>query len=190
MQMPDSLHYSPLSPVFVATTNIILTKWQLMRHFHCHTNSGLFPHGHQLDTAILPEESILLWTLLQPTLDSPWRQTYVWNEQLDQLVQAIDNCDPQSTYQQFSRFFQGACISKALWSSSGDFGPLPKLPFANSESNDWWLPSIHTQPHSYPIYQMSIIWRPIAHCRCVVAIWMLEYPRSSRHQENLILMTF
>jgi len=146
MQMPDSPYYGPSSPVFVATTTTILTKWQSMRHFHRHTNSGLFPHGHQPDTAILPEESVLLWTLLQPTLDSPRRQTYAWNEQLDQLVQAIDDCDPQSTFQQFTRFFQGACISKAMWSSSGDFGPLPKLPFANSESSDWRPPSIRTQP--------------------------------------------
>jgi len=106
-----------------------------------------FPsHGHQSDMAILSEESVLLWTLLQPTLDSPWRQMYVWNEQLDQLVQAIDNCDPQSTFQQFTKFFQGACTSKALWSSSRDFGPLPKPQFINSESNDWRLPSTCAYP--------------------------------------------
>jgi len=50
------------------------------------------------------------------------------------------------TFQQFTRFFQGACISKALWSSSRDFGPLPKLQFVNSESNDWQPPSTHAYP--------------------------------------------
>jgi len=43
MQVPDFTYYGPLSPVFVETTDTILTKWQSMWHFHCHANSGLFP---------------------------------------------------------------------------------------------------------------------------------------------------
>ncbi len=86
-----------------------------MGPFHSCTNSQLFPHGHQSATATMPEESILMWTILQPTLDMPWQHMYAWNGQLDGLVQAIDDSKFQSVHWQFSNFFKGASISKALW---------------------------------------------------------------------------
>jgi len=109
-----------------------MTNWQAMRKFHSHTASQLFPHGHQLTTG-MPEELVLMWTILQPTLDMmPWRHTYVWNDQLDGLVQAMDNSNFQSTYWQFSKFFQGASISKAQWNAPSINCPFPKSQFITS----------------------------------------------------------
>jgi len=62
----------------------------------------------------------------------PWCHTYAWNGQLDGLVQAIDDSNFQSTYQQFSKFFQGASISK-VWNSSNNHWPFPKVQYANPQ---------------------------------------------------------
>jgi len=52
---------------------------------------------------------------------------YAWNRQLEQVVQAIDDSNVQLACQQFTtRFFQGACISKAMWSSSRDSDQMLK----------------------------------------------------------------
>jgi len=123
-----------------------MMKWQVMHPFHKCIASQLFPHGHQTTTD-MSEELVLMWTTLQPTLDMPWRHTYVWNGQLDGLIKAIDDSKLQSTYWQFSKFFQGA-ISKALWNAPTTHQPVPKLQFV-------WLhhtiQSAHVSPTSSPL---------------------------------------
>jgi len=108
-----------------------MMKWKSMRQVHSRKASRLFPHGHHFTTNIMPEESVLMWTLLQPTLDTPWRHTYAWNGQLDGLVEAIDDSDFHSTYQQFSMFFDGITISKAMWSPLTNHLPCLKLRHVN-----------------------------------------------------------
>jgi len=87
-----------------------------------------------------PEESVLLWMLFQLTLDTSWQETYAWNGELDRFIQAVDNSDSHLTSQQFTRFFQGASISKVLWSTSENFWLLQKLRNANLQyfSNQLW----------------------------------------------------
>ncbi len=47
------------------------------------------------------------------------------------LIQAIDESDFQSTHHQFSWFFEGASISKALWNSPSIHWSIPKLKTGN-----------------------------------------------------------
>jgi len=115
-QLSATLHPSSLCAGLEAP-DPIRTQWKSMHHVHSRNASRLFPNGHHHTVDAAPEESVLMWTLLQPTLDTPWRHTYAWNEQLEGLVEAINDSDFQSTYQQFSKFFDGVTISKALWSS-------------------------------------------------------------------------
>ena len=77
-QLPTTLHPSTLCPAFTETPDSTRMQWQLMHQFHSCTASWVFPHGHQSTTAIMPEELVLMWTLLQPTLDTPWQHTYAW----------------------------------------------------------------------------------------------------------------
>jgi len=126
-QPPATLHQSSLSPGFPETPDPTKMQQQLMHQFHSCIASQLFPHGHQFITAIMSEELVLMWTILQPTLDMPWQHMYAWNGQLD----GIDKSNFQSTYWQLSKFFKGASIAKALWNSSNDDWPFPKLQFVN-----------------------------------------------------------
>jgi len=111
------------------------TQWKSMRQVHSHIANRLFPHGHHSTIDTMPEESVLMWTLFQPILDTSWRRTYAWNDQLDGLVETIDESNFQTTYQQLSKFFEGANISKALWSPTTDHLPIPKLRHGNSPQN-------------------------------------------------------
>ncbi len=134
MQQPSAiLDHHFLSTGVQRISDSTTTNWQAMHKFHSRTASQLFPHSHQINTG-MPEELVLMWTILQPTLDMPWRHTYAWNDQLDGLVQVMDNSDFQSTYRKFSKFFQGASISKAQWNApSINFNcPFPKSQFITS----------------------------------------------------------
>jgi len=130
-KLSATLEHSVLSPDLEKSSNLITMKWQVMHPFHSCIASQLFPHGHQITTD-MSEESVLMWTILQPTLDVPWRHMYAWNSQLDGLIKVIDDSDFQSTHQQFSKFFQGASISKALWNASTTHWPVPNLQFVHS----------------------------------------------------------
>jgi len=138
-----TLHNRSLSKVMPEILNPTTMQWQAMCHSHSQKALWLFPNAHQFTTTTVSEESILTWTLLQPTLDTSWRQMYAWNEQLEGLIQAIDNSNLQSTHQQFSQFFDGASISKALWNSTSVHRPIPKLKIGNQPGN---IPLSHATP--------------------------------------------
>jgi len=74
----------------------------------------------------MQEESILLWMVLQLTLDWPWQHTYAWNKHLDRLILAIDSSNIQVTSTLFDKFFQGASITKALWNLLSGHWSIPK----------------------------------------------------------------
>jgi len=126
-----TLQHSVLSLDLEKSSDPVKMKWQVMHPFHSRIASQLFPHSQQITTD-MSEELVLMWTILQPTLDMPWRHTYAWHGQLDGLAMAIDDSDFQSVYWQFSKSFQGASISKALWSTSTAHWPVPKLQFVHS----------------------------------------------------------
>ena len=136
-QQPAISHQGSASSGFPADS----LCWQLMGPLHSCTNSQLFPYGHQSATETMPEESVLMWTQLHPTLDMPWWHTYAWNGQLDGLAQAIDDSNLQSAHWQFSNFFEGATISKAMWNSAHDHQLVPKLQYTQ-------LPQISQQSHA------------------------------------------
>jgi len=82
-QWSATLNNSSCSKVIPETPNPMMTKWQAMCQFHSQKALWPFPHAHQSTTTTVPGESVLIWTLLQPTLDKSWRQMYAWNDQLE-----------------------------------------------------------------------------------------------------------
>jgi len=97
-QLPANWHNHFANQVLPETPDLTMMKWQEMRQFHSGNAIWLFPQDLPPHTTTAPEESVLVWTLFQPTLDTPWQHTYAWNAQLDGLVQAIDNSNFQSTF--------------------------------------------------------------------------------------------
>jgi len=130
-QWSTTVYNSSFSKVVPETPNSMIMQWQAMCQFHSQKALWPFPHAHQSTTTTMPEELVFTWTLLQPTLDNSWQQMYAWNDQLTGLIQAINDSDFQSTHYQFSQFFKGASISKALWNSPSIHWSIPKLKTGN-----------------------------------------------------------
>ena len=76
--------------------------------FHSHSMGWILPTMWSKNTMVLGE-SVLVWTMLQLTLQAAWHHTYVWHDKLDQFPA------PDSTWS--DQLFHTNSISNALWSS-------------------------------------------------------------------------
>jgi len=92
-------------PISVVTSP---TQWEQMRDFHSRSTGWILPTMWSKNTTVLGE-LVLVWTMLQPTLQAAWRHTYAWHDKLDQFPA------PDST--RSDRLFHADSISNALWSS-------------------------------------------------------------------------
>jgi len=89
------------NPISVVTS---LKQWEQMHDFHSHSPSHVVPKHHTM-----LGELMLLWAMLQPTLQAAWHHTYTWHEKLDQFPA------PESTLS--NRLFHANSNSNNLWSS-------------------------------------------------------------------------
>jgi len=74
----------------------------------CMTFIHILPPMWSQNTTMLGE-LVLLWAMLQPTLQAAWHHTYTWHEKLDQFPA------PESTLS--NRLFHANSNSNTLWSS-------------------------------------------------------------------------
>ena len=91
--------------------------WEQMRAFH--SNRKGWPTPLQLSQQLIIGESVLLWMMLQPTLDTAWHHTYAWFAQLNHFP-----TPDRLTLQDW--LLLGDSISKALWNSQSNCN-LPML---------------------------------------------------------------
>jgi len=133
---------------------IVIKHWESMRDFHL-WQTGWLPPSPNSNLATMFGESVLLWTMLQPTLDSPWHRTYAWTQWLEH-----SNLPDGPSHQ--DRLTYNKSMSHSMWNSQHHQGGWSSSVPHSRINKSSQVPSVHSvlSPHPDPHSSSGILGLP------------------------------